>query len=706
MFCKPSVIMNKLYTLLLLCLLSCCHPLLYAQGENNNWHFGKKQSINFNVSPPLQQESNMMSYEAAVAVSNAQGQLQFYTIGSRIWNRNGAEMPNSNGLLGNGPTIGGQPAGSSAYGAQVIKHPGNPNRYFVFSGDAQEDNSYNVYYSVVDMTLDGGNGDVVPGMKNIPIMTNGSEYMAVTRGADCKSYWLIVRTNAIWVRDYYAFKIDVNGVNTTPVITTPPAFMIGAFLPLIFGNDGTSMYSMGTGGIVFAQFNNVTGVVSGFQSFTAYSFGPMALSADNTKLYTAEGTAGVKQYDLTLMPNLTAVQNSAQIISPAPNPSHMTVFNDMRRGPDGKIYLLRQEISSSYYNVTIDCIPQPNVSGTAAGYNIGAFDYISSWSPPLGLNTFWRFGDDFIVSPEVDTIARPAKDTVVCFASSLNLQSPEADAAYYQWSNGATGSSASVSTDGLYWVYSTNNCQTYIDSFKVHFTRFTLDLPDDTALCENKTLQLDVTDPAIDAYLWNDGDANGVKAISQAGRYTVRASSGLCSLSDTITVSITHPKVDILQDDLSMCNNNISPITADANVPGSYYWNTGDTGRVLIPDHSGIYVVSHLNACGLYKDSIRVTINDCICKMMIPNVFTPNGDGRNDVFLPVTAPGCNFMFYDMRIYNRYGQLVYYTNNAANGWDGTFRDQPAEAGAYMYSIKYTNRYTDETAMENGDVILMR
>jgi gliding motility-associated-like protein len=64
------------------------------------------------------------------------------------------------------------------------------------------------------------------------------------------------------------------------------------------------------------------------------------------------------------------------------------------------------------------------------------------------------------------------------------------------------------------------------------------------------------------------------------------------------------------------------------------------------------------------------------------------------------------MFYDMRIYNRYGQQVYYTNNAANGWDGTFRDQPAEAGAYMYAIKYTNRYTDETEIENGDVILMR
>jgi gliding motility-associated-like protein len=100
---------------------------------------------------------------------------------------------------------------------------------------------------------------------------------------------------------------------------------------------------------------------------------------------------------------------------------------------------------------------------------------------------------------------------------------------------------------------------------------------------------------------------------------------------------------------------------------------------------------------------------DCSCKPIVPNAFTPNGDGRNDIFMPVFNPDCDERYYELRIYNRYGQLVYMTNRKGTGWDGTYTtsQKPADAGVYFYTISLYNRYGDkDPQLIKGDIMLVR
>ena len=87
-------------------------------------------------------------------------------------------------------------------------------------------------------------------------------------------------------------------------------------------------------------------------------------------------------------------------------------------------------------------------------------------------------------------------------------------------------------------------------------------------------------------------------------------------------------------------------------------------------------------------DTIIIKVEKCQLNdtgfLYIPNAFTPNKDGKNDVFI---IPGKSIHNYEMTIYNRWGEQVFFTTNAAEGWDGTYRNVDAPAGTYVVVLKY-------------------
>jgi gliding motility-associated-like protein len=88
----------------------------------------------------------------------------------------------------------------------------------------------------------------------------------------------------------------------------------------------------------------------------------------------------------------------------------------------------------------------------------------------------------------------------------------------------------------------------------------------------------------------------------------------------------------------------------------------------------------------------------------MPNAFTPNGDGKNDVF---RIPPSNFQEIKLfAVYNRWGLRVFETANSGVGWDGTFGGQPQPAGVYVWQIQYQDQLTGKTASAGGTVILIR
>jgi gliding motility-associated-like protein len=83
-------------------------------------------------------------------------------------------------------------------------------------------------------------------------------------------------------------------------------------------------------------------------------------------------------------------------------------------------------------------------------------------------------------------------------------------------------------------------------------------------------------------------------------------------------------------------------------------------------------------------DSIEITGNEEEGLLFIPNAFTPNGNGNNDVFL---AYGQGITSFHMRIFNRWGELLFETSDMNNGWDGRYKGQIVQTDTYVYTIDY-------------------
>lgn len=102
------------------------------------------------------------------------------------------------------------------------------------------------------------------------------------------------------------------------------------------------------------------------------------------------------------------------------------------------------------------------------------------------------------------------------------------------------------------------------------------------------------------------------------------------------------------------------------------------------------------------NDSIRVRVVDQSA-VFVPSGFTPNGDGRNDVLRPITIGYRNINYF--RVFNRWGQQVFYTTRVGEGWDGRFMGQNSDVGTYFWVLSVTNRFGEEE-MQKGDVTLLR
>ncbi len=142
-----------------------------------------------------------------------------------------------------------------------------------------------------------------------------------------------------------------------------------------------------------------------------------------------------------------------------------------------------------------------------------------------------------------------------------------------------------------------------------------------------------------------------------------------------------------------------------------YEWSlpNGNTvaGSTLFVTESGKYKVSYHtvpDTCGKEDSIILSFISGCEKKLFIPTAFTPNGDKLNDIFKPTLFGLTDF--YDLQVYNRYGMLVFKTNNPGAGWNGSHQNKNQEIGSYTWVLKYRFRETKIIQQDRGSVLLIR
>ena len=138
---------------------------------------------------------------------------------------------------------------------------------------------------------------------------------------------------------------------------------------------------------------------------------------------------------------------------------------------------------------------------------------------------------------------------------------------------------------------------------------------------------------------------------------------------------------------------------------GTYHWNDLSTTGIKTITQSGLYTVLIQNPpCTAATDSILITYLDCDnCDIAIPNAFTPNADGKNDVFKVLT--NCNITNFSLKIFNRWGQQVFETNDINFGWDGYYHGILQPISVFVYYVQITKASGDKKLIK-GDVSLIR
>jgi gliding motility-associated-like protein len=218
-------------------------------------------------------------------------------------------------------------------------------------------------------------------------------------------------------------------------------------------------------------------------------------------------------------------------------------------------------------------------------------------------------------------------------------------------------------------------------------------------------------------YNWNFGDPQSTTDVSTAaqpsytylnsGSFTVTlivSNSSLCLLPfDTAVSTVTveaQPHVQ-LGNNIILCTGQTISLNA-GNTGTQYNWNTGETTQSITVNTSGTYVVQVTNGTCIATDSVRIDFsgNGSIVEPL--NVFSPNGDGINDVFLFANASPNE---YDLEIFSRWGNSLYRSSIPAQGWDGTLNGSPAEEGVYYWRLRTKDCFgnAEERA---GFVTLMR
>lgn len=532
--------MKKIYTLLLLSLLGMQQ---FCQGQtpynktpeflkmNSVWVLEQNIGLDFNSGtgvPTYTPRVGQSGDEGAASVCDRNtGDLLFSTDGQTVWGANHLPMPNGTRLFGNGgdfrvwdDTIAG--ALSTRQGVLIVPFIEDKNKYYIFSlanmsmGPSNKqryiDNNGDtingtLFYSVVDMSLNNGLGEVVAGERNILLDSTEflSEAMIAIPGL-CGTIWVIVHTAAppfsTQPPQYKAYKVSATGVDHSPVVSTGKVHSGRGWLTL--SPDGTtialtgggrmhplvgdaSMQTFGTG-LELAKFNPFTGeigdvlAIEHFDSAIATPYDAFqyslscAFSSDGSKIYVHMfglfDSLQIRQYDISNYDS-TAILNSRN------NVVAFSVSN-----PTTSSYELLHLAYSTFrlYNDTIyigahkggantpwhiSRINNPNALGTACDFESQAILMLPSNRPRS-----MTLGSEAVLprsSTTLDTVSITT-DTTFCYGISQGtaLSPKQTNGMYFIWNDSSTGPTLAISQSGTYWVrYYTEDCRFHSDTFHI-----------------------------------------------------------------------------------------------------------------------------------------------------------------------------------------------------------------------------------------------
>lgn len=291
--------------------------------------------------------------------------------------------------------------------------------------------------------------------------------------------------------------------------------------------------------------------------------------------------------------------------------------------------------------------------------------------------------DSIQVNIDISPIVNLGNDTTICANSSLILN-PNLLNVNYSWQNNSTQSTFTANQAGTYWVDIIKGSCTVRDSIIIQLQNApTVNLGNDSTLCNGSSITLNATFPGS-TYLWQNNSTAPTLSVNQAGQYWVNVTNQCGSASDTFNLSLQNPPQINFSNDTTFCLG--ETINLNASTPNaSYIWQDNSINSYLTVSQAGIYSVTvNVGVCQLQHQFI-INAKNCEANIEMPTVFTPNSDGINDYFLPVSYSKIKIV--KILIVNRWGDLIYENANLVSGWDGTSNGKDCTEGVYFWRLEY-------------------
>ncbi len=724
------------------------NPSSTPYPRSHKWYFGNYAGLDFNCTPPSPVTGSQMSaQEGCTSVADDDGNLLFYSDGTRIWDRTNTPMPNASGTQ--------YPAewdlmlsGDWSSARSVIATPviGDRNRFWIFTTDGVSAKPFigpqgkydGLYYTVVDMRLNNGYGDIdtsyirnlgYSGNKIQLIDSIGEKIVAVSHDNNF-NYWIVAEK--AFQNTFYAFLVCGQGVTHTPVISSLAGTNAGGLGDLVASRDGKMIVSQMEASSFDSyepelyDFNNGFGLPADHGKLTtnlvldaiSCKGAGAAFSPNDSILYLSseDGTrlCRYKRFD----PDIVSTEIMIDPPSTSWPYSVQNAFGSMQMGPDQNIY----------------------IAGVATGH-VGIIDNPNNWMDPelklpgivtggkavyYGLPNFF----DAYVYESID-VALGLEDTIICKGDGLIIGEEEMQGISFSWLT--TGDINTISdtnsveptftpdTTTMYILKITDVCGDFYDTMIVTVE----DIPElftspDTAICFGESAQLSVN--GSDTIIWSPTSSlsdslstSPIASPDQTTTYNVKLDiNTICNQQGkNVTVTVNSlPEFDLSTSDSAICIEQETVLkTSNSQNEGNYIWNNGEiigygeqfSQLTIRPQESKLYKLIKIDTftqCSS-QDSIYIIANDC--KYYIPNAFSPNGDNLNDYFY-IVGEGINAI--ETNIFDRRGNLVFSSQSQSIKWDGKNKNGNLHSdGIYTYHANFSY-LNGESFSLMGNVTLIR
>lgn len=742
---------NKLhYVSLLIIFILASWMISYGQSAKV-WCFGNYAGVNFNSSPPTVFTTSLMNTpEGCASIGGGNGQLKFYTNGKKLWDENhNVILYDLNGSI------------YSTQSSLIIKHPKTKNNLtYIFTTDAMG-GGHGLQYTVFK------NNTLVS--KNNSLLGTATERLTVALHCNEHDFWIVTHawnSNAFYAYKLTKYGLETIPVISNAGSIHNGNYSNGAgCLKASQKGNFIAQAIMGSGKLEVFRFDRQNGEV--YDPITipnipdAYG---VEFSPEENYLYVTSASGGIFQFDLQNYNSTDVLQSRQVILQSTQLTGALQLASDQKIyvSVDNKYYLgaitkpHMSGLSCNYdpnyiylngkktdaglppeipYTCYMDMIANTPCIGDTSWFDFNKCDFLID-------SVLWDFGDTtttldsstslkpWYIYPKpgnydavlyvffcgsVDTVIKDililqkpfvnlGPDTSICANEPLILHAGTGP--NFLWNTGSTSSSIYVTQAGTYWVKASNICGDSYDTITIKniWPIPYVSLPADTDICYGDSIILFAGDSNY-IYIWQSADTALYYTAKDAGTYQLTAiTEHNCKSSDDFMLSITFPPQVMLGNDTSICIGN--SIILDAGYGYDYLWNNGLMTQNYLIDTSGLVFINVSNKCGYASDTINIIVEDCEQKIYIPNCFTPNGDGENDLFFP-QGYSIDWNTLEMCIYNRWGEQLYFTNDVNKGWDGTNKksNKLCPLGVYAWLILVKDVYGNDIKL-TGTVTLLR